>query len=83
VIPATELLTVFVNGRLLGVQPGATGSDAVRALDLDLARELDAGRAYLTDARGIRIGAAEHLVAGDILRVVMSARQTRDSDADA
>ena len=83
VIQATELLTVFVNERPVRVPPAATGLDAVRALDLDLARELAAGRAYLTDARGIRIGAGELLVAGAILRVVVSARQAGDSDADA
>ena len=82
-IPATELLTVFVNGRRLGVPPGATGLDAVRALDPDLAGELAEGRAYLTDARGIRIGAGEHLVAGAILRAVLNARQIRDPDAHA
>jgi hypothetical protein len=83
VIQATELLTVFVNERPVRVPPAATGLDAVRALDPELARELAEGRAYLTDGRGIRTGAGEPITAGAILRAVISARQTQDADADA
>jgi hypothetical protein len=58
-------------------------ADAVRAMDPALADTLAAGQAHLTDGRGIRLDPSEPATAGAIVRVVRSARQPREPDADA
>jgi len=80
---ATDTLIAFVNERPVRVPPSATSHDVVRALDPSLADALSAGRGYLTDGRGIRIALDAPVTAGAILRIVVSARQAGDSDADA
>lgn len=70
----SDPMPVFVNDRAVRVPSGATAAEAVALADPDLAGKLAAGRAYLTDARGIRIEPALPLGAGAIVRVVVSAR---------
>lgn len=70
----TELIRVYVNERALDVPPGAVVSAAVAALDPGLGAAVAEGRAYVTDGRGIRLGADVLLAAGAILRVVRPAK---------
>lgn len=77
----TEPLTAFVNERRVSVPAPATALDAVRAFDPGLAAALLEGRAYLTDGRGVRRGADQQIVQGDILRVVSRARRLPEADA--
>lgn len=81
-------MRVFVNATALEVEPGTDVQGAVRAHDPDLEAKLAAGAAFVTDARGIELEPGARLAAGEILRVVVSARRTRersdeDGDADA
>jgi hypothetical protein len=49
-----------------------------------MAEQVAAGRARVTDARGIDLPLDAPLAAGSILRVIVSARRSaEDSDADA
>lgn len=73
---------VFVNERPIWLAPAGTLVDAVRAADAKLVTALDAGRAYLTDGRGVRSDPTDPIVAGAIIRVVVSARRP-EPDADA
>jgi len=87
-VPATGrnsriVLRVFVDERAVTVAAGAVARDAVAALDPALLAGLDAGTAYLTDGRGIRLEAGAPLAPGSIVRVVRSARRGEDADADA
>jgi hypothetical protein len=80
---ASDQLTVFVNERRVQVPLPATALSAVRAADPALVDALHAGRAYLTDGRGVPCPTDLALAPGAILRVVMSARRARESDAHA
>lgn len=80
--PAADTVTVFVNERPVRVSSPGDLAAAVRAADPGLATALDDGRAYLTDGRGIACDPADPVVAGAIIRVVVSARR-RVPDADA
>jgi hypothetical protein len=80
--PAADTVTVFVNERPVRVSSPGDLAAAVRAADPTLATALDDGRAYLTDGRGIACGPTDSVVAGAIIRVVISARR-REPDADA
>ncbi len=77
----SELLTAFVNERAVRVPRGAPLAAAVRARDPELLASLEHGSAYLTDGRGIRVGADDPVTAGAIIRVVVSARRAREPDA--
>jgi len=78
------LVPIYVNDRAADVVSGTPARDAVSALDPSWAEALSAGKAYLTDGRGIRLDPATPLGAGAIVRVVISARAARESsDADA
>jgi len=81
----TELIRVYVNERAVDVPLGAVVSAAVTALDPGLGGAVAEGRAYVTDGRGIRLGAETRLVAGSILRVVRPAKQpaAREDQDDA
>ena len=61
---------VYVNERGVSVPAGSTALDAVRAFSSDNANELSAGRARLTDSRGLPIDAACAVSGGLILRVL-------------
>ena len=69
-------IPVFVNSGSLFVAPGTTAGAAAAQAEPRSAGAAEAGRAYLTDGRGIRRDPSEILAAGDILRVIVSA--TRD-----
>jgi hypothetical protein len=64
---------VFVNERPVEVDPGGSLRAAVTALDPELARALDEGRAYATDGVGRPVSVSDPLVAGAIIRVIRSA----------
>lgn len=69
-------MRVFVNEKPVEVPRGALVRDAVAALDGALARLLDAADAYVTDATGRALDAADLVgEAGAVLRVVVSARR--------
>ncbi len=78
---APEPATIFINERMFRVRPGVSAVEAAAQLDPDLPAALRAGTAYLTDARGIRLGGDEPVAPGTILRVVRSARDTKEPDA--
>lgn len=68
-------LVVFVNEQPVRLAAPASALAAVRALDPALVGDLEVGRAYLTDARGIRCAPETALTPGAILRVVRTARR--------
>ena len=76
-----DTLRCFVNERAVSLSPGATVLDAVTALDPALAARVARGEADVTDARALRVAGDLALVAGAILRVVVSSRAADDADA--
>ncbi|HEX4561389.1 MAG TPA: hypothetical protein VH113_06100, partial [Gemmatimonadales bacterium] len=73
--PADSTLRAFVNERPVTVARGGRERDAVAAFDVRLADQLQAGEAYVTDARGIQVAADDPVgEAGAVYRVVVSAR---------
>jgi hypothetical protein len=72
------MIRVFVNASGVDVPAGATALDAVRALDEDLAREVDDAKRLITDSRGLPIDATTPMNAGSILRVVANRAGTRE-----
>jgi hypothetical protein len=74
----TTAVRVFVNEQPVDVPPGAELRVAVAALDPALAAALGDGRAYATDGVGRRVQPSEPVVAGTIIRVVLSSRQAVD-----
>lgn len=76
-------MRIFLNALPLDLAPGATVGDAVAAHDPGMAAQVTAGRARVTDARGIDLPLDAPLAAGSILRVLVSARRTSGEDADA
>lgn len=80
----TDSIPVFVNDRRVALGPGATAREAVTRADPAWGEALAAGRAYLTDGRGIRLAPDAPLTAGAIVRVVRSARAGKEgADGDA
>jgi hypothetical protein len=79
-------MRIFLNAMPLDLEPGATVGDAIAAHDPAMAGQVAAGRARVTDARGIELPLETPLAAGSILRVIVTARRAdsaRDADADA
>jgi hypothetical protein len=77
-------MRVFLNAMPLDLAPGATVREAIEAHDPAMAEQVAAGRARVTDARGIDLPLDAPLSAGSILRVIVTARRpAEDSDADA
>jgi hypothetical protein len=74
---------VFVNERMVRVPAPATALAAVRALDPALADLVAAGRARLTDGRGLPCDPDAPVAPGAILRAAVSARRPGEPDADA
>jgi hypothetical protein len=72
---------VYVNEQAVDVPPGESAAAAVRAADSALGEALVAGRAYLTDGRGVRVSPDAILEAGAILRVVRSTKAGDDAHA--
>lgn len=76
-------IPVFINGGTLFVAAGTTAGTAAAQADARYAEAALAGRASLTDGRGIRRDPDELLAAGDILRVIVSAaRELPESATD-
>jgi hypothetical protein len=76
-------MRIFLNALPLDLASGATVRDAIAAHDQAMADQVTAGRARVTDARGIDLPLDAPLAAGSILRVLVSARRGRAEDADA
>jgi hypothetical protein len=76
-------MRIFLNAIPLDVPPGTTVADAIAAHDPAMAAQVAAGRARVTDARGIDLPPGATLEAGSILRVIVSARRAGAEDADA
>lgn len=80
----TAPIRIYINGASVEVEPGTDVRGALRAHDEALAAGYAAGRARVTDARGIEVGGEQRLSAGSILRVVTrSLRGEGGTDADA
>ncbi|MEO7985679.1 MAG: hypothetical protein ABI766_04035 [Gemmatimonadales bacterium] len=80
----TTLSRIYINGAPVDVEPGTDVRGALRSHDEALAAAYEAGRARVTDARGIEVAGEQQLSAGSILRVVTrSSRGEGGSDADA
>jgi len=72
------MMTVFVDDRAVRLPEGSPAQRAVELHDPTLAARLEAGAAYLTDGRGIRLDPDASLRAGSIVRVVVSARRQHE-----
>lgn len=72
---------VFVDGQPLSVPSGTPAAAAAALVYPELPARLDAGTAYLTDGRGIRLDPEEALGAGAIVRVVRTARRAPPAGA--
>lgn len=81
--PARDV-RVYVNERGVSVPFGSTALDAVRALSLELAQQVAAGEARLSDSRGLPIEAAHAVNGGFIIRVLpVRARSHAEHAAEA
>ena len=78
----SDEIPVFVNGHCVRILAGQPAVGAVALHDAELAAQVVAGQAYVTDGRGIRLAADAPVHAGAILRIVVSARREPD-EADA
>jgi hypothetical protein len=76
-------MRIFLNALPVDLASGATVRDAITAHDPAMADQVTAGRARVTDARGIDLPLDAPLSAGSILRVLVSARRGSAEDADA
>jgi hypothetical protein len=63
---------VYVNGKGVSVDPGATALDAVRLADPSVAARIDAGDKALTDSRGLPVEPHSRVYGGAIFRIVSS-----------
>jgi hypothetical protein len=79
----TTTIRIFVNAVPIDVPAGTDVRGAVQAADADLGARVTAGTASVVDARGIALAPNAHLVAGSILRVVVSARRRMDEGDEA
>jgi uncharacterized protein YijF (DUF1287 family) len=79
----TPTIRVFVNAVPVDLPVGSRVSAAIHALDQELAQQVSAGTAYVTDGRGIQISGDSPLSAGAILRVIVSAHRSQNVDVDA
>ena len=73
------VIRAFVNESPVLVPTGSPALAAVEAFDPVLADTVVAGKAYLTDGRGIRLEAGTSISPGAIIRVI-SIRAARDAD---
>ena len=67
-------MRIYINERPFDAGGEFTVLSAVRAFDGELADRIDAGVAYVTDGRGIRLAGTEPVGQGAILRVVTRSR---------
>ena len=75
-------MRIYVNEQPVEAAEGADVLTALRGFDAEMARRVESGAGYVTDARAIRLIGNEALSPGDILRVVMSRRGGDPADAD-
>jgi hypothetical protein len=68
-------IRVYVNDRGVSLPAGASVRDAIRVALPDLLADCEAGRASLTDARGLPVALDDPLAAGSILRATRSSRR--------
>ena len=82
--PAPDVLRAFVNERGVGVPPGATALDAVRAFDAlgdtTLGDDVAAGTRVIVDSRGLPVDAAAPAYGGAIYRVLPARRAPAPRD---
>lgn|GEM_PF-635794 len=82
--PPADLLRAFVNERGVGVPPGATALDAVRAFDrlggTALAADVAAGVRAVVDSRGLPVDPAAPAHGGAIYRVLAARRAPAPRD---
>jgi hypothetical protein len=77
-------MRIYVNEHPVEAAEGSDVLSALRGFDPEMARRVESGAGYVTDARAIRLSGNEALAPGDILRVVMSSRRGGDpADADS
>ncbi|MES2523771.1 MAG: hypothetical protein V4617_13785 [Gemmatimonadota bacterium] len=80
---AARSVRVYVNERGVSVSPGSTAVDAVAVLSTELGEDLAAGRARLTDSRGLPIESSAPVHGGLILRVLPVRESARGLDGTA
>jgi hypothetical protein len=68
-------IRVYVNDRGLSLPAGASVRDAIRAALPELLPDCEAGRAALSDARGLPVALDHPLVGGAILRAARPSRR--------
>lgn len=78
---STHSLPVFVDGRCVYLEAGATVLDAVRAADPAQADAVAGGTRLITDSRGLPCEPTAPAYAGCILRVVTA--RARDAESGA
>ena len=77
-------MRIFINEVAADAPEGSSALSAIRSFDPELARRIESGAGYITDARAIRLTGSEPVSPGDILRVVVTTRRSGDPvDADA
>ena len=77
-------MRIFLNAIPLDLDPGTTVRDAISAHDPAMAEQVAAGRARVTDARGIDLPLDAPLAAGPTRSPEGSTRRSaEDFDADA
>jgi hypothetical protein len=77
-------MRIFLNAAPLDVPAGSDVRAAVAAHNAELAAQVAAGAAFVTDGRGIELDGDAPLEAGSILRLVVRARRgAGDGDDDA
>lgn len=75
-------IRVFVNERGVSIPRGSNALDAVRAHSETDATELAAGRARLTDSRGLPMMAESIITGGTIMRVLPVRDRSNDAAAE-
>lgn len=73
-------IRVYVNERGLSLPRGATVMDAVRTFSEDDGTALAAGRARVTDSRGLPLAAGDIINGGTIMRVLPVRDQQTDEN---
>lgn len=68
-------MRIFVNEKVVSVTEGSTVMSAVTQHDSDLGQAVSSARGYVTDGVGREVDPHTRVKAGDILRVVLSARR--------
>lgn len=78
---AAAVVRVYVNEHGVSVPRGTTAADAVDLMSAELGADVRAGRARLTDSRGLPIPHTTLVHGGLILRVLPVRESTRALDA--